>query len=175
VPDGRRVSDIRGGRGRPKQRNGHPGWQPWELGLLAEPDIPLKDVAVLIGRTEGAVRHKASVLGLTGIRDYWSRGEDHPNFRGGRSPSERTWRGSTWPEVRRLVLDRDGYTCQDGGEFVPSGTGLVVHHTIPYRLWPANNPRWLVTLCASHHLRRPEHWWRTIPPHVEEELATERG
>lgn len=159
----------RGGKG--KARSWQRGWEPWELELLAEPDIPLADVAAQVGRSPVAVRHKASSLGLVGIRDYWLRGERHGNYRGGRSPSERTWRGSTWPEVRRLILDRDGYTCQDGSEFIPSGQGLVVHHVIPYRLRPVNDPRWLVTLCVSHHLQRPEHWWRTIPSHVEEELA----
>jgi 5-methylcytosine-specific restriction endonuclease McrA len=162
-----------GGKGR--ARSWQRGWEPWELELLAEPDIPLAGVADLTGRTYGAVKHKASRLGLVDIRDYWLRGEANPHYRGGRSPSERTYRGQTWPEVRRGVLERDGFTCQDGGEFVPSSTGLVVHHVIPYRLRPVNDPRWLVTLCVSHHLRRPEHWWRTIPTDIEEALAAGGG
>lgn len=164
---------CQGGKG--KARSWQRGWEPWELELLAEPDMPLGAVAELTGRSEGAVRHKASALGLTGIRDYWLRGDAHPNFRGGSSPSERTYRGATWPEIRRAVLERDGYSCQDGGEFIPSGAGLVVHHVIPYRLRPVNDPRWLVTLCVSHHLRRPEHWWKTLPPHIEEALTDQTG
>jgi hypothetical protein len=158
----------RGGKG--KARSWQRGWTPDELALLAEPDIPLVEVARLIGRSPVAVRHKASALGLVGIRDYWLRGDDNPRYFGGRSPSERTYRGQTWPEVRRLVLDRDGYTCQDGGEFIPSASGLVVHHVIPYRLRPVNDPRWLVTLCVFHHFQRPEHWWKFIPTHVEAQL-----
>lgn len=157
-----------GGKG--KARSWQRGWEPWELELLSEPDIPLTDVAKMTGRTYGAVKHKASRLGLVDIRDYWLRGEDNPRFMGGRTPSERTYRGATWPEIRRGVLERDGWTCQDGGEFIPSGTGLVVHHRVPYRLWPANDPNWLVTLCVSHHFRRPEHWWKTLPPDIAEAI-----
>lgn len=158
-----------------KARSWQRGWEPWELELLAEPDIPLTEVAALTGRSNGAVRHKASALGLTGIRDYWLRGEANPRFCGGQSPSERTWRGATWPEVRRLVLERDGFTCQDGGEFVPSASGLVVHHVIPYRLRPVNDPVWLTTLCVHHHLKRPEHWWKELPAHIEDALTDQTG
>lgn len=155
----------RGGKG--KARAWQRAWEEWELELLAEPDMRLTDVAIMTGRTFSAVRHKASRLGLVNIRNYWLRGNDHPNFRGGYgSSSEQVWRGRTWPEVRRLVLERDGYTCQDGGEFAPSGAGLHVHHVIPYRLRPVNDPRWLVTLCKSHHMSRPEHWWRDIPDDI---------
>lgn len=167
----RSCSEMRAGRGQPKVRNGRPGWQAWELDLLADPEVPLVEVARRTGRTSIAVRHKASALGLTGIRDYWLRGADHPLWTGGQSPSERTWRGEHWPEVRRHVMERDGFVCQDGGEFRPSGTGLVVHHMIPYRLRPVNDPRWLVTLCVTHHLKRPEHWWREIPADVRLALA----
>jgi len=162
-----------GGKG--KARSWQRGWEPWEMELLAEPDMPLADVAALTGRTYGAVKHKASREGLVSIRDYWLRGEANPRFCGGQSPSARTYRGATWPEIRRLVLERDGWSCQDGGEFIPSGTGLVVHHIIPYRLRPLNDPRWLVTLCVSHHLRRPEHWWKTLPPYIEDALSDSGG
>lgn len=158
----------RGGKG--KARAWQRAWEPWEVELLEEPDFRLVDVARMTGRSPLAVRHKASVLGLTDMRDYWLRGQEHPNYRGGTVPMAA--RGSEWVKVRQVVLERDGYTCQDGGEFIPSGSGLCVHHVIPFRLRPVNDPRWLVTLCKSHHHMRPEHWWRTIPPEVEEELAS---
>ena len=73
------------------------------------------------------------------------------------------------------ALERDGYVCQDRGEFLPSGKGLVVHHMIPWRLRPVNDLRWLVTLCVACHLRRPEHFWQKIPEHVEDQLRVERS
>jgi len=147
------------------------GWKDWELELLRDPEVPLTEIAARTGRTRQAVRHKASRMGLVNIRTYWLRGSDHPNWVGGQSPSERTWRGQTWPEIRRFVLDRDGYACQDCKMFVPSATGLVVHHVIPYRLRPINDPEWLATLCVTDHLKRPEHWWKSIPPEIEDQIA----
>lgn len=89
------------------------------------------------------------------------------------SGSGRKLYGRDWPEIRAEVLDRDSYTCQEHGcgLFVPSGKGLHVHHIIPYRLHPVTDSKLLLTLCISHHLRRPEHWWKSIPPHVEAMLA----
>jgi hypothetical protein len=169
--DRKTSGEFRGGRGLPKQRNGKPGWSDEELAMLADPELPLTEISRMTGRTYAAVRHKASLMGLAGIRDYWLTGSDHPHFRDGQSKYQRNWRGSEWPGVREGILERDGYTCQDGKEFIPSGVGLVVHHRIPYRLRPVNDPAWLVTLCTHHHLKRPEHWWKSVPPEVEDLLA----
>jgi hypothetical protein len=50
-----------------------------------------------------------------------------------------------------------------------------VHHVIPYRLRPVNDPRWLVTLCKSHHMQRPEHRWTEIPEYVALQLGRWEG
>jgi hypothetical protein len=55
--------------------------------------------------------------------------------------------------------------------YIPSGSGLVVHHLIPYRLRPVNDLPWLTTLCVKHHLPRPEHFWWAIPDDVQEQLG----
>jgi 5-methylcytosine-specific restriction endonuclease McrA len=67
----------RGGKG--KARSWQHGWEPWELELLADPGTPLTEVATATWRSSSAVRHKASRLGLVGIRNYWLRGDEHGN------------------------------------------------------------------------------------------------
>lgn len=97
-----RAALVQGGKGRPKQRNGREGWQPWELELLKDPEMPLVEVAELTGRTYTAIRHRASRERLVGIRDYWLTGPANPKWVGG-PEYQIGWRGSDWPEFR-LVL-----------------------------------------------------------------------
>jgi 5-methylcytosine-specific restriction endonuclease McrA len=78
----------RGGKG--KARSWQRGWEPWELDLLANPDISLGEVARQTGRTYTSVRHKVSRLGLIGIRDYWLHGDENGN--------------SNWTEAEEVVL-----------------------------------------------------------------------
>lgn len=131
-------------------------------------DLSITDLAVFLGRSPAAVGKRIHRLGL---RDGFPVGPEHWNWKDGASQNASYgWRGPDWPEVRAQVMDRDGFTCQDGGEFIPSGSGLVVHHVIPWRLRQVNDPQWLVTLCTSHHMQRPEHKWRDLPPEVEEQL-----
>jgi hypothetical protein len=140
-------------------------WAAWELELLADPDLSLTEVMQYTGRTWASVQLKAS-------RSKFRRRLVHPGVRQGRNLY-----GLDWQEVRRGVLERDGYTCQETGcsLYVPSGKGLHVHHVIPFRLHPVTEPRWLLTLCIFHHLSRPEHWWKVLPPHVETLLAVDRS
>lgn len=126
--------------------------------------VPLAVMAGALGRSPAAVGKRLHRLGLrdgfpTGVRHHWWNDGASQNPAYG-------WRGTDWPEVRADVLERDGFVCQDGGEFFPSGEGLVVHHVIPWRLRPVNDQKWLVTLCVSHHMRRPEHGWTEIPDDV---------
>lgn len=160
-------------------------WTPEEDAFIAEMAVHLshRDIGAQLGRSRQAVAMRANRLGvegrspsaraLRGADHPWShnpaRGSEHPRYRGGTKVS---YRGEDWPEVRVQALERDGYTCQDCGLYLPSGNGLVVHHLIPYRLRPVNDLVWLTTLCVKHHLPRPEHFWWTIPENVQEQLRT---
>jgi 5-methylcytosine-specific restriction endonuclease McrA len=132
-------------------------WEAWELELLADPDLSLAEVMRFTGRSWASVQLKAS-------RSQFRRRTQNPMSGTGRSLY-----GQDWQAIRAEVLERDGFSCQEGGcgLYVPSGKGLHVHHVIPYRLYPVTEPRWLLTLCISHHLSRPEHWWKVLPPYVE--------
>lgn len=148
-----------------------PPWQEWELAILSDTSLTCSQVAELTGRNLDSVRNKARALGIQrGPR----RGEDHYKWAGGWSV-EQSWRGEDWPEVRLVVLERDGYTCQDCGFIKFSGFGLRVHHVIPYRLRPVNDLEWLITLCGQCHMPRPEHRWTEIPGHVLDHLGRWEG
>jgi 5-methylcytosine-specific restriction endonuclease McrA len=132
-------------------------WTEAELALIDDLSLSYADVVQRTGRSHESVRLKANRRGAY-RRTFWS----VPGYQPGHSD----YRGEDWPKVRTEVLERDGCVCQDGGEFFPSGKGLVVHHVIPYRLRPSNDLRWLVTLCMHHHMLRPEHSWSAIPEDV---------
>ncbi len=132
-------------------------WTPEEEALFEDRSLQFPDIAALTGRSREAVKVKANRLGAH-KRRYWHQ----PGY----VSESNDYRGRGWKKLRLTVLERDGYTCQDGREFVPSGEGLVVHHAVPWRLHPANDLRFLVTLCRSHHMQRPEHDWTEIPEGV---------
>ena len=138
-----------------------PDYEDWtldELALFEDRALQFPDIAALTGRSREAVKVKANRLGLH-KRRYWHQPGYVPD-------GNDYYRGEGWSDIRCLVLERDGFTCQDGGEFVPSGTGLVVHHVIPWRLRQVNDFRFLVTLCRSHHVQRPEHNWTEVQEDV---------
>lgn len=56
---------------------------------------------------------------------------------------------SYWPELRQLVLDRDGYRCGNCG----SMQDLHVHHIVPLSLGGSNEMGNLHTLCTPCHSR----------------------
>jgi 5-methylcytosine-specific restriction endonuclease McrA len=125
-------------------------WQEREVALLSDFSLSLQDIATLTGRTYAGVKRKASQLGIKRHDGAWVA----------------SYRGPGWLRVRREVMDRDGFTCQDCEFFQPSGQDLHVHHVIPYRLLPVSIPRWLVTLCNGCHSKRPEHRWKAIPADI---------
>lgn len=59
------------------------------------------------------------------------------------------------PELRRFVLARDNYTCQEcgyiGGQ---KDYDIHVHHKTPYRLGGEHVESNLITLCSYHHNQR---------------------
>lgn len=131
-------------------------WSPEELTLVDDRSLSYAEVGRITGRSPVVVQLMAKRRKVTRrpIRPGWS---DFPG----------NHRQGDWPAVRLSVLERDAYTCQDCTGFRPSGAGLVVHHLIPWRLRQVNEASWLVTLCRSCHMQRPEHGWESIPPHVE--------
>ena len=139
-------------------------WSDDHLLLLQDESLTYAEIADRVGRSENTVKTYAYTT--AGIRRGMRRGEDHPNWVGGASKRARSWRGEDWPQVRKVALERDGYCCQDCGLFDASAAALRVHHMIPYRLRPSNDPCWLVTLCEPCHRKRPEHRWQEIPEDV---------
>lgn len=134
-------------------------WEPEELAVLSDVSLTFPEVAEMLDRSEDAARLAARRFGIIrGIRS----GAEHPRWRGGQA---RNYYGE-WPSIRRSVLERDGYVCQDCGLFSPSDRRLCVHHRIPFRLYPVNDVSWLTTLCEVCHNRRPEHYWKEIPEDV---------
>lgn len=81
-------------------------------------------------------------------------GENNPNWRGGRIP----YYGPNWVQQRRLVRERDDYTCQNCGKTEEElGKQLDVHHIIPFRTFgiaryeEANKLDNLISLCPHCH------------------------
>lgn len=142
-------------------------WGDDELELVHDLSLSYAEVAGRIGRSRMAVKLKAQRLGLN-RPVFWTR----PGY----EPGADSYRGEDWPKFRQLALERDGYACQDEncGIFQPSGTVLVVHHRIPWRLRPVNDLPWLITLCRPCHMRRKEHFWVDIPGDVQALLELDR-
>jgi hypothetical protein len=90
-------------------------------------------------------------------------GPDSPMWVGG----PKTYRGRSWNEARRLVVDRQGGKCAKCGREV--GPSLPVHHIRPFRDFTApeeaNAPANLVGLCQSCHLRI-EYGSLSLSPHL---------
>jgi hypothetical protein len=81
-------------------------------------------------------------------RDTHWKGEITPNWQDGGGVYKR---GSNWQSIRRRILKRDDYTCQQCG----ANENLHVHHKTPFRMFDddgvANDESNLVTLCAPCH------------------------
>lgn len=91
-----------------------------------------------------------------GIRFDAIRGENNPNWKGGKSLETRTERYNMMQTVeyknwRREVFTRDNHTCQKCGEI---GGKLTANHDLPYSTFPDLRLEVLngETLCESCHL-----------------------
>jgi hypothetical protein len=66
---------------------------------------------------------------------------------------ETAWQGGSqhaeWEELRRQILQRDGYTCQH----CSSTNKLEVHHIKPHHKGGADSPENLITLCEDCHIQ----------------------
>lgn len=61
-----------------------------------------------------------------------------------------------WQELRRNVLERDGYRCVNCGDSIHDAT-LQVHHIVPLIKGGSNYPGNLVTLCVDCHKKLHPH------------------
>ena len=67
--------------------------------------------------------------------------------------SETDWQGGShhaeWDELRRQILQRDGYTCQR----CDNASRLEVHHIKPRHKSGTDSPENLITLCEDCHIQ----------------------
>lgn len=79
------------------------------------------------------------------------RAEKSTSYVGGKN----TYRGRKWPEVRKIVVERDKGICQACNKFI--GERIPVHHIIPFREFSteeeANVLENLVCMCQSCHMK----------------------
>lgn len=87
---------------------------------------------------------------------HW-KGDVTPNWQGGNGVYKR---GPHWQSIKRAVLKRDNYECQECG----AGGDLHVHHKTPFRMFDdadvANDESNLISLCPPCHRRADaSHKW----------------
>jgi hypothetical protein len=91
------------------------------------------------------------------------RGEKSPNWRGGAKPElARQLDRAEWRRVRRLVYERDNWTCQDCGcrclntrdSKKHPKRKIQAHHIVSRRHGGTDDLSNLITLCMSCHHRR---------------------
>lgn len=58
------------------------------------------------------------------------------------------------PELRRQIMERDGYTCQICGRYMPDGTDIHIDHIIPVSKGGKTVPGNLQVLCARCNLSK---------------------
>lgn len=93
-----------------------------------------------------------------------STGSNNVNWTGG--TKKKGYRGANWSEIRKRIIKRDKYTCQDCGvSEVDSGRSLEVHHKTPFHQFAgdnekANKPSNLISLCGGCHHKADWEWRR---------------
>lgn len=58
------------------------------------------------------------------------------------------------PKLRREIAERDGYTCQNCGKYMPDGVGLHIDHIIPVSKGGKTMPSNLQVLCSKCNGRK---------------------
>lgn len=58
------------------------------------------------------------------------------------------------PELRRRIMERDGYTCRRCGRYMPDGNGLHIDHIVPVSKGGKTVPSNLQVLCAKCNLSK---------------------
>lgn len=93
-------------------------------------------------------------------RDLHWKGDVTPNWQGGNGVYKR---GPHWQSIKRAVLKRDNYECQECG----ADGDLHVHHKIPFRMFDdaavANDEGNLISLCPPCHRKADAaHKWVNV-------------
>lgn len=57
-------------------------------------------------------------------------------------------------ELRRQIMERDGYTCQICGRYMPDGTDIHIDHVIPVSKGGKTVPGNLQVLCSKCNLSK---------------------
>lgn len=60
------------------------------------------------------------------------------------------------PELRRRIAERDNYTCQICGRYMPDGVGLQIDHIIPVAKGGKTTPDNLQVLCAECNRKKSD-------------------
>jgi len=102
-----------------------------------------------------AVRKKIS-NSHKGTKKPWSSefnskriGNKNPNWLGGVTPENKArFNGKVWKLIRKLILERDNFTCQKCGKVQKN---LDVHHKNPWRQSKNDDLDNLVSLCRKCH------------------------
>jgi len=135
-----------------------------------------------IGWSRGLSKNTHPGLMATSIKQtgennpmYDQCGELHPLWKGGKI----WWRGKRWDTIKKLVKERDDYTCQHCGItekewMIKVGQPLQVHHIILYRISKNNEFNNLITLCGSCHRKADSKNLRELKKPVEVEKCTQK-
>lgn len=127
-------------------------WSSDEIDLLVEeyPENGSRELSKTLGRSEIAIRHKASRLGIKAYEGEVRARQSKKNRENARENAIKNGYKDmhAW---KREVLIRDDYTCQECGLRNP--LIVVVHHTIPINVdsslkYDISNGR---TLCPNCH------------------------
>ncbi len=124
------------------------GHIPWNKGLKGRK--PWHNTKGLIkakkGNTQG---FKKGVIPKTAFK----KGHKPWNYIDGRSNLRSPDRyGDDWSKIRRLVYERDNYTCQRCGKLMKnSKEAFHIHHIVPFLDSFDNSLSNLITLCKSCH------------------------
>jgi 5-methylcytosine-specific restriction endonuclease McrA len=123
------------------------------------------------GALEGRVAHNRGVPGMPWTLE---RRERHAATVAANTLIVRTseWSGGTWKRIRRYVLERDDYTCQECGLREPRI--MTVDHKIPRSIEPAlmYDPDNATTLCPNDHARKTIADRETIRAHRAAAVTT---
>lgn len=114
-----------------------------------------RQIGESLGRSVCAVKLRAHHLNL---KKGYQTGENHAAWKGGKKHHSSAWRRL----VRPVVLERDGWTCQECGLVDFAASTLRVHHILPSRLSFDDSVSNHVTLCNPCHVRQKAHKWDEI-------------
>lgn len=73
-------------------------------------------------------------------------------YKNGMAKKKRSYRGDEWNEIRRIVYERDKWSCAICGVWCGKKK-IQCHHIVPFRISNDNSEENLVTLCVSCHGR----------------------